>query len=173
MNKNTLLLVLVAPIALATGIFVQSLSSSPLEAEHSPLNFELPDVSGQNHNINEWQQKIRIINFWATWCPPCLKEIPSFIQLQQQYKNQNVQFIGIAIDEKEAVQEYLSSININYPILIAEDNGVSLSKQLGNFIGAVPFTVIVDQSGSIIHMHPGELSKEKILEILSPLIKHP
>ncbi len=171
MNKNTLLILLTASIALAGGLFVQSLSSTAPETTKAiAVEFSLPDLSGQQRSINEWQGKIRIINFWATWCPPCLKEIPEFIALQNEFNDKNLQFIGIAIDDKQAVKQYLSTININYPVLIAGDEGITLSKQLGNSIGAVPFTVIINRQGTIIHRHPGELSKEKIIEIITPLI---
>ncbi|TXL17888.1 hypothetical protein BMR04_03560 [Methylococcaceae bacterium HT3] len=75
--------------------------------------------------------QILVINFWATWCPPCLKEIPLFIELQTEYAQQNVQFIGIAIDDPLLVDDYLSFIDINYPILIAETGGAKLSQKAG------------------------------------------
>ena len=171
MNKNTFLIILVACFALAAGLFVQNLSDTTAKSTNPmTLEFSLADLSGQQRNIAEWQGKILVINFWATWCPPCLKEIPDFIQLQNQFNDKNLQFIGIAIDDKDAVNEYLSTIKINYPMLIAGDEGISLSRQLGNVIGAVPFTLIVNQQGQIIYRHPGELSKEKIVEIIKPLI---
>ena len=109
MNKNTLLIVIAAGIALATGLFVQRLSATKqLEPNAPAIAFSLPDLTGKQRNINEWQDKIRIINFWATWCPPCLKEIPEFIKLQNDY-DKHLQFIGIAIDDQQAVEEYLKN----------------------------------------------------------------
>ena len=168
--KNTLLIVIAAGIALAAGMFVQRLPvTQQLDPNVPAIDFSLPDLTGKQRNINEWQGKIRIINFWATWCPPCLKEIPEFIKLQNSH-NKDLQFIGIAIDDKQAVEEYLETININYPMLISGDEGIALSHQLGNVINAVPFTIIVNQQGQIIHRQPGELSNEKIIEIITPLI---
>nr|WP_305909345.1 TlpA disulfide reductase family protein [Methylomarinum sp. Ch1-1]MDP4522252.1 TlpA disulfide reductase family protein [Methylomarinum sp. Ch1-1] len=99
-----------------------------------------------------------------------MKEIPEFIKLQEQLGVRDVQFIGVAIEEKEPVAEFLNSHTINYPILIGGDAGISLSQQLGNIIGAVPYTVIVNQQGQIIHRHPGELDRTKLLQILKPLL---
>jgi alkyl hydroperoxide reductase subunit AhpC len=96
--------------------------------------------------------------------------MPEFIHWQQAYQAENVQFIGIAIDDKQAVSDYLKTIPINYPILIAGDEGSPLSQQLGNIINAVPFTVIVNQAGQIVHRQPGELSKQQFLDVLQPLL---
>lgn len=133
------------------------------------MEFSLADISGNIRSISEWQGKILIINFWATWCPPCLKEIPEFIELQSEYAEQNVQFIGIAIDKPHLVDDYLSFIDINYPILIAETEGGKLSHKLGNTFDAIPYTVIVNQQSQIIFRHPGELSKQKLHGLIEPL----
>lgn len=171
MNKNTALILIAGVIALTGGIFVQRLSTAePIEVIMPALEFSLPDLNGKQRSITEWQGKIRIINFWATWCPPCLKEIPEFIKLQNQFDDKGIQFIGIAIEDKQAVEEYLNTININYPILIGGDEAINLSHQLGNIVNAVPFSLIINKQGQIIHRQPGELSKEKILEVISPIL---
>jgi thiol-disulfide isomerase/thioredoxin len=169
MTKNKLFILLAGFVALTAGFFVQHLS----DMKHSPavLEFSLPDLAGKQRNINEWKNKLLIINFWATWCPPCLKEIPAFIKLQSQFNDTELQFIGIAIDEKDAVSEYLETININYPILIGGDTAIALSRQLGNILNAVPYTLIINQQGQIIHRQPGEISRDEILEIILPIIK--
>lgn len=170
--KINLIIGLVAALALAAGVFLQSGSYfvGQTEAVSPALDFSFPDTDGQQQSITQWQGKILVINFWATWCPPCLKEIPEFIQLQQAYQDSNVQFVGIAIEDRQPVVEYMQRVNINYPILIAGDAGSTLSQQLGNIISAVPFTVIVNQQGQIIHRQPGELSKEQFLAIVQPLL---
>lgn len=174
MNKNTLYIILASVIAITAGIFAQQHAKPAKNKPSTPkLEFSLPDLAGKNHNISEWQDKIRIINFWATWCPPCLKEIPEFIRLQKQYNKQNIQFIGIAIEEKQPVEDYLKTIHINYPILIAGDAGIALSQQLGNIVNAVPFTLVVNSQGQVIHRQAGEFSTEKIFEIITPIINKP
>ena len=143
----------------------QALVPTPL------VDFSLADLSGEIIPIANWRGKILIINFWATWCPPCLKEIPDFIALQNEYADKNVQFIGIAIDTPELVADYLAFIDINYPVLMAEVEGQQLAKQLGNVVNAVPFTLIVNANNEVIFRHPGELSKTKIRQIIDPLIQ--
>lgn len=171
MKQKTIVL-LSALLALSAGMTlrlyqldkVTQLPKAPL------LDIKLPDSDGKIRDINEWQGKIRIINFWATWCPPCLKEIPEFVSLQQELKVKDVQFIGIAVEDQASVVEFLQKNKVNYPMLIGGDAAIGLSQQLGNLVNAIPFTLIIDRQGMIVHRHPGELSQEKLLELLEPVI---
>ena len=170
--KTNLIIALAAMIALLAGVYLQQKTQPPQAVESASvrLDFSYPDVDGQMQAVSQWQGKILVINFWATWCPPCLEEIPEFIQLQQAYQAHNVQFVGIALDDQKAVADYLQRININYPMLIAGDEGEQLARQLGNMIQAVPFSVIVNQQGQIVHRQSGELSKQQFLKVVQPLM---
>ena len=128
--------------------------------------FAAPDLDGELRNIKEWDGKIIFLNFWATWCPPCLKEIPEFIELQNTYGEQGFQIVGIAIDDEEAVRDYVEEVGMNYPSLVAEADGVLLAKRYGNGIGALPYTVIINRDGEISDTFRGELSKIRAKELL-------
>ncbi len=170
--KQTALVMSSAIIALALGLTTWHFFAPAKTPVTSPLPaFSLNDLTDHQHNISEWQGKILIINFWATWCTPCLKEIPDFVALQNHYAAQGVQFIGIAIDDKEPVAEFVTTNKINYPILLGGEQGMTLARQLGNNVDAVPYTVIVNQQGQILHKHPGEFSREQIQEVITPLLK--
>jgi thiol-disulfide isomerase/thioredoxin len=130
--------------------------------------FSFPDTEEKPQSISQWQGKTLIINFWATWCQPCLKEIPEFVQLQNQFAAKNVQFIGIAIDELPAVARFKEAVKMNYPVLIAgEWDGFNLSQQLGNIANTVPYTIVVNSAGQIIYRHAGAVEKEDLQSIIT------
>ncbi len=129
--------------------------------------FSLSDSENKVHSVSEWQSKILVINFWATWCQPCLKEIPDFIALQNQYAKQNVQFIGIAIDDLSSVLRYKNSVGINYPILIASEwDGYELSSRMGNSSNTVPYTVVVNSDRKIIFRYSGAVKKTDLIAVI-------
>lgn len=171
MKWGNLLIVIGALLAAFAGVWVQRqvARTVPESIAATTLEISLPDSHGQMQSIAQWRGKIVVVNFWATWCPPCLHEIPEFIRLQRQYANQGLQFVGIAIDSRQAVSELMKTLDINYPLLIAEESGMELSRQLGNVIGAVPYSVILDRQGRPVYRHPGELPASKIEQWLHDL----
>lgn len=133
----------------------QSLIGAPLP------QFSLLGLDGVREDINQWQGKVRVINFWATWCPPCKREIPALIELQESYGRQGLQIVGIALDNSEAVRDYVETSGINYPILLG-DEAIEVSEKLGNDMGILPYTVIVDQLGNVAHVHYGEVERNTL-----------
>lgn len=167
-----LLYVLAAVLALTAGIAVKTLPTRHAQPEITALPpYVLPDLSGRPHDLDEWRDKVRIVNFWATWCPPCRKEIPGLIALQQRHAAQGLVVIGIAIDEPAAVADYVGSAGITYPVLLAQSDGEALAHKLGNVVNAVPFTVIADRQGRIVHRQPGEMSQDALATIIAPLLE--
>ncbi|MDD5227531.1 MAG: TlpA disulfide reductase family protein [Methylococcales bacterium] len=153
-------------LKIATLIFLLFRHSNVYSDDVLPA-FSFIDTDGKMHDVSEWQGKKLVINFWATWCQPCLKEIPEFVQLQTQYTKQNVQFIGIAIDELPAVTRYKNTLAMNYPVLISNEwDGFNLAQQLGNSANTVPYTVVVNATGQIIYRHAGAVKKEDLIAVL-------
>lgn len=165
------LIAAVAIIALAAGLGVRQFSA-PAEAPAASagLNFGYPDLDGKQRSIEEWRGKLLVVNFWASWCGPCKQEMPGFVEMQRQYADHGVQFIGVAVDDLEAVKAFLREVPVNYPVLIAGDAGSVLAGQLGDIIGVLPFTVIVDRAGGIVHRQFGELNQNQLGELLAPLL---
>ena len=125
--------------------------------------FTLPDLDGTPRSVSEWDGKLLVINFWASWCEPCLREMPAFTQLQQHYRDQGVQFIGVALDDVRDVNAFLSGLEprINYPILLGNGNTFETPMAYGNQYGILPHTVIVDKTGKIAYSHFGSLTYEQ------------
>jgi thiol-disulfide isomerase/thioredoxin len=140
-----------------------ALAPHNLIGQHRP-GFNLPDMHGKRHNIDEWNNQVLVINFWASWCKPCRHEIPLFTQLQRTYKNQGLQFVGIAIDDKSAVQDFMSTLGIpiNYPILVGSDDAIAIAKQYGNEFGILPYSVIVNRSGQVDYIQYGEFPQDAV-----------
>lgn len=132
--------------------------------------FALPDIQGVRQSIDQWDGKIVAVNFWATWCGPCREEIPSFNQLQREYGPKGVQFVGVAIDDAEAVKHFMKSTPIAYPVLIGgDDEGFDIAQRYGNDIGILPYTVLIDRQGRVAHAQFGLMSRgeaEKALQAL-------
>lgn len=134
-------------------------------------DYELPDFDGNMRTAAEWDGKVVVVNFWATWCAPCRKEIPAFNHLQAKYAEQGVQFVGIALDDLKAVERFVKVIPIEYPILIGDDEAISLIKRYGNVEGALPYTVFVNRAGAITSIAAGGLSESVTENTILKLLK--
>jgi len=169
--KNILFFIIAIVIAGGSGFALQKYLNQKQTSKNPAIGLQRPefaatDLSGRLRNIKEWDGKVILLNFWATWCPPCLKEIPDFIELQKDYGEQGFQIIGIAVDDEQAVREYATEIGMNYPTMAVQSEGVGLARRYGNHAGALPYTVIINRNGEISNTIMGELSKTRAKELL-------
>lgn len=133
--------------------------------------FELADMEGNVRDFAEWSGKHRILNFWATWCAPCRREIPLLKAFQDEYGATGIQVIGIAVDFLEPVIAYAEEAEFNYPILVGEQDAMAVAGSSGvDFIG-LPFTMIVAADGELIGAHMGEIHKEQLEQIAELLAR--
>lgn len=169
------LLLVLAAIAAGAGFWAQhhTAVSRPATGGPSVLDASIPDLNGTPRRLDEWQGKLVVINFWATWCPPCLKEMPLFVRLQQRHGARGLQFVGIALDTREEVAKFVQTHGIDFPILAGEEDVALYMQRLGNTIGALPFTVVVDRSGSVRHTHQGEWSEAAAERVITELLDEP
>jgi len=103
-----------------------------------------------------------LLNFWATWCPPCIQEMPEIDRFARQFASNGWQVLGLAADQEKPVREFLGRQPVGYPIALAGFEGITLSRQLGNEAGALPFTVAFDAGGRVTHRHLGETRFEML-----------
>jgi peroxiredoxin len=118
--------------------------------------FTLTDIRGANVSLADFKGKVVILDFWATWCPPCKREIPDFIKLQDEYGSRGLQIVGIALDQPGKVRAFAQQNGMNYPVLLGTDQIAAL---YGGIEG-IPTTFIVDRKGDIVNRFVGFTPKE-------------
>lgn len=120
------------------------------------LVFESPD--GKSLSMASLKGKPLLINFWATWCPPCVEELPLIERFYQENSKNGWQVVGLAVDQRVAVNGFLGKMPLSFPVALAGLSGVDLSKSLGNLSGGLPFTVVVGSRGGVLHRKMGRVS---------------
>lgn len=167
-----LVLTLTAMLVAAVGgwYLAQELRSPEQPATEAPdgtgapgvAGIVLPDMQGEPRDLAEWDGRVRLVNFWATWCPPCRKEIPVLIDLQDRYGEQGLTVIGISMDtDHDALARYVADKGIDYPILVGEQAAIDAAEAMGaDFVG-LPFTVLVGRDGQVVSVHLGEMDAEE------------
>lgn len=171
MYKVVVAAVLIA--AAAGGFFLQqklaerSAQTAPVPEKH--IAFTLPDLQGNPHSLAEWDGKARLVNFWATWCAPCRREIPLLKQAQAEHAADNLQIIGIAVDSTDDVIAYAETADFNYPILVGQDDAMAAVEASGVAFVGLPFTMVISPDGELIKTHMGEIVAEHIETIVDVL----
>ena len=146
-----------------------NLSSPAIEAAAQALMLApLTDLSGKAQTLSQWRGKVLVVNFWATWCPPCREEIPLLMKVHKKYAANGVEFVGIAFDNAAKVREYVAEMNIDYALLISGPETLAISKDLGNPVGVLPFTVVLNRTGKVVYTHAGALTTTILDAVLLP-----
>ncbi len=181
--QKIILILAAAVIALIGGVVAyqfqakvdtQPQSSVPAPAPVAPTDagpvypsFKLADIDGVERDFSEWAGKHRLLNFWATWCAPCRREIPLLKAFQDEHGDDGYVVIGIAVDFPEEVATYAEAAEFNYPILIGQEDAMAVAETSGiEFIG-MPFTMIVTADGELLDTHTGEILAEDLEQIVT------
>ncbi len=166
MLKRRILIGGVALTAAALGVFFSRRRDTPVEpvdpaiAALWGLEFELPQ--GGKMGLANLRGKPLILNFWATWCPPCVEELPLLERFYLQNSTKRFQMLGIAVDNAKAVNRFLEKMPLSFPTPLAGLAGIELSKSLGNLSGGLPFTIVLNAAGEVAVRHIGKLSESQI-----------
>jgi thiol-disulfide isomerase/thioredoxin len=170
------LFVAVAIGAAALGFFFgQPQIQSPQKTDISPdaaaklVDLAITTPQGQAASLAQWRGKVRVVNFWATWCPPCREEMPEFSRMQDRLKDKGVQFVGIGIDTPDNIINFSKTSPVSYPLLMGSYDILKLTVALGNKASALPFTVILDREDRIAYIKTGKLSEAELERLLPPL----
>ncbi|MGH8398132.1 MAG: TlpA disulfide reductase family protein [Gammaproteobacteria bacterium] len=139
------------------------------------LALSMDDLSGKSHSLADWHGKVLLVNFWATWCPPCLHEVPLLVKLQAQYAAQGFQVVGIATDEQseQDVRDFVKQMVVNYPILMSDNQSAEIIAALGGTFRGLPVSILLDPNGKVIKIHSGELEPDEAENLVRNALKLP
>lgn len=170
--RHSIIIVLAAFLGAAAGIGGY-LYFEPGETQantHLRPPFQLPDLSDQLQSVEQWDGQVVVLNFWATWCPPCVREVPMLVELQRELGPQGLQVVGIAVDKREVAQDFIEQAGVNYPILYGVQTALEISQLYENDAGTLPHTAVIDRQGKIRHIFRGELERQELQAALLPLL---
>ena len=167
----------VAPQPVSPPAVAQSAQAGATEGNGAPApsarkiperlpELALPDGNGVQRKLSDWKGHPLLVNFWATWCDPCRREIPLLKSLRRQRSGDGLEVVGIAVDFRDAVTKYARDIGIDYPVLIGDEGGLQVIGELGMQEPVLPFTVFADRDGRIVTLKVGELHQDEATLIL-------
>jgi thiol-disulfide isomerase/thioredoxin len=169
-RRNVVVAGLVAASALGAGALVAPLVLERSDSKAGALaRARFADLQGKTRALSEWQGKVVVVNFWATWCAPCLEEMPLLMSVRKAQAGRGVEIVGIAVDQAAKVSEFAAKLKIDYPILLADTGGLDLIRSLGNKSAGLPFTVFLDRAGSVARTKLGILKQPELDSVLAAL----
>jgi peroxiredoxin len=131
--------------------------------------WELKDVDGKTVKLSDYKGKVVVLDFWATWCPPCRKEIPGFVALQKQYGGQGLVVVGVSLDEDgpAVVKKFMKANAVNYPVVMGTE---AVTAAYGG-VSSIPTTFVIGRDGTIVSKHVGFAPQSKFEQEILPLLK--
>ena len=171
------LLILSGLAAMAAGLWLYQSVLAPARASAAALvtlqSRSFSDLTDTNRTLLDWQGKVRVVNFWATWCEPCREEIPALQRVQAKFAESGLETIGISIDHADKVQQFARNMAITYPLLLGDASVIDLARALGNRAGGLPFTLVIDAQGKLLASKLGGITEAQLTEILLPVLGQP
>lgn len=129
----------------------------------------LTTVDGKPQTLAAYKGRPLVVNFWASWCGPCVREMPALSALQREYKRKNIQFVGIGVDSAANVKAFLKKVHVTYPVYIAGFGGADMARALGDHTGGLPFTIVIDAKGAVRAVKSGEIKPDELRRTLNLL----
>jgi thiol-disulfide isomerase/thioredoxin len=171
MPKTAGVLITVALIVCLAAFFVYKFTGAASSSATEILfAASFPDAQSKPQSLAQWRGKVMVVNFWASWCPPCREEMPALDALQAKLAPKNVQFVGISAEDISKLQQFSSEMKVSYPLLAGDIDAMSLAQSLGNNKSVLPFTVVVDKKGRIASIWFGIIDISELETALKPLI---
>ena len=127
------------------------------------------DAAGASHALSQWKGKALVVNFWAPWCAPCVKEMPELAALATDSAAKNINVIGIGIDSPTNIAEFATKVKVSYPLYVAGMSGTELSRSFGNTSGSLPYTVLIGADGKVRKTYLGQLKFDELKKDMAAL----
>ena len=167
-RREVLVLGAAGAAALAAGGIVGALAIQSASGAGKLLSASFSDLSGRSRQLSEWQGRVVLFNFWATWCAPCRQEMPILDAAARKY---SFSAVGIGIDSAVKIREFAANYRIRYEMLVAGVEAIQLMKNLGNPSGGLPFSLVLDRRGRVAHRKLGPLAEAELEGIVTPLLR--
>lgn len=166
MKRSTIVTMFVALAFSVAGVWYGNRQTTPTAAEPAAVaslfSQTLPDLTGKSQPLAQWRGKRTLVNFWATWCTPCVEEMPELSALQTELGAASLQIVGIGIDSAANIVDFSKKIPVSYPLYVGGIGGSELSRQFGNQAGGLPFTVLIAADGTIQKTYLGRLKMNEL-----------
>jgi peroxiredoxin len=141
------------------GAAAEGMAAATAVESFPRVDFTLPDLDGAPRPLSEWDGDLVLLNFWATWCPPCTKEMPLFQDRFERHAAEGFTIVAVAVDELDETRAFVDSFGIEFPVLIGQEDAIAAGREYGNRIGALPYSVIIDREGMVRETHRGEVTE--------------
>ena len=169
-RRELLALGIAGVAAAAAGVFLAPLAFRSASGASRLLAATFPDAAGRPHSLKEWLGRPVVFNFWATWCVPCREEVPLLVDFHGKFRGKGGEVVGICADQVVKMLEFSSAYRVTYPLLVADAGVFELLRDLGNRAGALPYTVVLDRSGTIAYTRVGALKAGELEAVTGPMM---
>jgi len=178
LGRNRLLIALIG-IALGFAVLLTAVMhfAQPAQTESTPSSntdalfaARFTDAQGKTQPMTQWQHQVIVVNFWATWCPPCRDEMPELSALQEKYRDRGLVVLGISTDDVAKTRQFAQDMPVSYPLLASEADTMNLAATLGNDRDVLPYTLVLRRDGSVATRYFGRIDSQALESTLSPLL---
>ena len=161
-SKRAFLIVILLALLGGIGLGVWRLSPNPAPSAGWLFELSYPQPDGTTLPLGQARGRLTVVNFWATWCPPCVEEMPELSRIHAQMSSSDVKVLGLAVDAPSQVKSFLQDTPVSYPVAIVGAAGSEMAKKLGASVDALPYTVLIDGTGRVTHQKLGRIKEDEL-----------